>query len=80
MFGDYLDNLSVANKHENIAVMMDNCSVHKTPAMKMKMEELNIKFIWNVPYSPDLNPIEACFSKIKNYYKRQKLNKLMNEE
>ena len=80
MFGDYLDNLSVANKHENIAVMMDNCSVHKTEAMKMKMEELNIKFIWNVPYSPDLNPIEACFSKIKNYYKRQKLNKLMNEE
>jgi len=46
----------------------------------LKMEELEIKCIWSVPFQPDLNPTEACFSKIKNYYKRQKLNKVMNEE
>ena len=33
MFGDYLNNLSVANKHENIVILMDNCSIHKTPTM-----------------------------------------------
>ena len=49
MFGDYLDNLSVANKHEKIAIMMDNASLHKTPAMIMKMEELEIKCIFSVP-------------------------------
>jgi transposase len=80
MFGDYLDNLSTANKHGKIALLMDNASLHKTPAMMLKMEELEIKCIWSVPFQPDLNPTEACFSKIKNYYKRQKLNKVMNEE
>ena len=44
------------------------------------MDELDIRCIWNVPYQPDYNPTEACFSKIKNYYKRQKLNKLVNDE
>jgi len=33
-----------------------------------------------VPYQPDYNPCESCNSKIKNYYKRTKLNKLANEE
>lgn len=44
------------------------------------MDELGIPSIYNVPYQPDYNPTEACFSKIKNYYKRKKLNLLVNEE
>ena len=44
------------------------------------MAELEIAHIYNVPYQPDYNPTEACFSKIKNYYKRQKLNLLVNEK
>ena len=44
------------------------------------MAELEIEHIYNVPYQPIYNPTEACFSKIKNYYKRQKLNLLVNEK
>ena len=43
------------------------------------MSELGIEHIYNVPYQPDYNPTESCFSKVKNYYKRQKLNLLVNE-
>ena len=79
-FADYLDELYIANKHEKIAVLMDNFSAHKTNSILQKMDELEIRCIYNVPYQPDYNPTEACFSKIKNYYKRQKLKKLVNEE
>lgn len=80
MFSSFLDNLYVANKHRKIALFMDNASSHKTNMIKMKMSELEIEPIYSVPYQPDLNPTEACFSKIKNYYKRKKLNMLMNGE
>ena len=60
--------------------MMDNASNHKTEAVQLKMDELGIPSIFNVPYAPDLNPTEACFSKLKNFYKRNRLNKLVNEE
>ena len=80
-FVDYLDDLYIANKHDKIAVLMDNFSAHKTNLVLQKMDELEIRGIYNVPYQPDYNPTEACFSKIKNYYKRRKLNKLvMGEE
>ena len=69
----------VENKHLKIAILMDNFSAHKTTNVLQKMEELEIPSIYNVPYQPDLNPTEAIFSKIKNYYKRKKLNLLVNE-
>ena len=58
---------------------MDNLNVHKTNKAKKKMQELGIRYVYNVPYAPDFNPCESCFSKIKNYYKREKLNRLVND-
>ena len=79
-FEDYLDNLYIANKHDKLAIFMDNLSVHKTTSIKMKLHELGIEPIYNVPYHPDFNPVESCFSKIKNHYKRKKLHILVNDE
>ena len=79
-FSEYLDELYVQNKHEKIAVLMDNLRAHKTDAIIRQMDELGIKPIYNVPYQPDLNPTEACFSKIKNHYRRRKLNMLVNDD
>ena len=59
---------------------MDNFSAHKTNKIIQKLDELEIRVIYNVPYQPDYNPTEACFSKIKNHYKRKKLNLLVKEE
>ena len=33
-----------------------------------------------MPYQPDFNPTESCLSKIKGYYKREKLKLLVNNE
>ena len=40
MFADYLDNLYVPNKHNKLALFMDNVSSHKTHTIKMKLKEL----------------------------------------
>jgi len=40
---------------------MDNLAAHKTAAVKDKMKELGITWIFNVPYSPQFNPIELPF-------------------
>jgi transposase len=35
------------------------------------MKQNNIIPIYNVPYSPETNPIETIFSKVKHIYRRQ---------
>ena len=35
--------------------------------------------IWNVSYSPEFNPIEAVFSKVKREFNSQRLNNLVNK-
>ena len=57
---------------------MDNLSVHKSKDVVETMNQLNIKPLYNVPYAPDFNPCESCISVLKNYYKRKKLNLLVN--
>ena len=68
------------NKHESVAIFLDNMRVHTSPEVLMKMDELQFEKVFNVPYQPDFNPAESCLSKVKNHYKREKLNKLVNEE
>jgi len=35
---------------------------------------------WNVSYSPEFNPIEAVFSKVKREFNSQRLNNLVNKK
>jgi len=42
------------------------------------MDELNIKPIFNVGYSPEFNPIERVFSKIKRRFNAKRLADLVN--
>ena len=41
---------------------------------------LDILPIFNLPYSPEYNPIESVFSQVKRIYKRERLQKLANWE
>ena len=41
-------------------------------------DELDIIPIWNVPYKPEFQPIEMCFSQVKHIYRKNKLNAFMN--
>ena len=44
---------------------MDNAGIHKKPCVKEWWPKLNMEPIWNIGYSPEFQPIEAVFSKVK---------------
>lgn len=46
-------------------VVMDNLSSHKGPTVRELIESAGATVLYLPPYSPDLNPIELAFSKIK---------------
>ena len=46
-------------------VVMDNLSAHKVDGVRALIETVGAKLLYLPPYSPDLNPIEKAWSKIK---------------
>ena len=46
-------------------VVMDNLSAHKGERIRELIEGKNCELVYLPPYSPDLNPIEQAFSKLK---------------
>lgn len=53
-------------------VIMDNLGAHKVKGVRETIEARGAKVIYLPPYSPDLNPIEKCWSKIKTYLRAAK--------
>jgi transposase len=46
-------------------VIMDNLGSHKGAAVRAAIEDVGAKLLFLPPYSPDLNPIEQVFAKLK---------------
>ena len=46
-------------------VVLDNLSSHKRPRTRQLIESAGAQLLFLPPYSPDLNPIELVFSKLK---------------
>jgi transposase len=46
-------------------VVMDNLSSHKGPAVRRALEAVGARLLYLPPYSPDFNPIENAFAKLK---------------
>jgi transposase len=46
-------------------VVMDNLSSHKAAGVRQAIEQAGAQLLYLPPYSPDLNPIELAFSKLK---------------
>jgi transposase len=46
-------------------VVMDNLSSHKVPAVRRSLENAGAQLLYLPPYSPDLNPIEKAWAKLK---------------
>ena len=51
------------NKHS--VVVLDNCSVHHMEGVVAMIEEAGAIVHFLPPYSPDFNPIEETFAKVK---------------
>ena len=64
-FAGFCQQLLVPNLHSGDLVILDNLSCHKSAVAIATVENIGAKMIYLPPYSPDLNPIENIFSKLK---------------
>ena len=46
-------------------VVLDNLSAHKVPGIREAVEATGARLLYLPPYSPDFNPIEQLFAKLK---------------
>lgn len=53
-------------------VVMDNLPVHKATKVREAIASVGARVVFLSPYSPDFNPIENCWSKLKEYLRSQK--------
>jgi transposase len=75
-FGLYMKNILAPRLESGQIVLMDNLSVHKSKWVRDLIEEKGCQ-LWLLPsYSPDMNPIEEAFSKVKNLITKAKARTL----
>ena len=51
-------------------VVMDNLAAHKVSGIRQAIESCGAELFYLPPYSPDLNPIEFAFSKLKSLLRK----------
>ena len=78
-FCAHLSKLRTKAGRRPIALFMDNLWVHKNAQVRELMAKLDIRPIYNVAYSPEFNPIEAVFSKVKRQFSCQRLHNLVTK-
>jgi transposase len=61
----YVEQVLVPTLMPDDIVVMDNLSAHKVPGVRQAIETAGAKLFYLPPYSPDFNPIEQLFAKLK---------------
>jgi transposase len=67
VFEAYLEEVLYPTLERGQVVVMDNLSAHKGERVRELIEGRGCELIYLPPYSPDFNPIEQAFSKLKGY-------------
>ena len=67
VFETYLEDVLLPTLKRGQIVVMDNLSAHKGERVRELIEGKGCELIYLPPYSPDFNPIEQAFSKLKSY-------------
>ena len=65
MFTAYVEQQLVPTLQAGDVVVMDNLACHKGAKVREAIEGAGCRLCFLPPYSPDLNPIEKLFSKLK---------------
>jgi transposase len=65
IFGVYVERVLVPTLRRGDVVVMDNLTAHKRPQIKRLIEAVGATVLYLPPYSPDFNPIEMIWSKVK---------------
>lgn len=67
VFETYLEDVLCPTLERGQVVVMDNLSSHKGERVRELIEQKGCELVYLPPYSPDFNPIEQAFSKLKSY-------------
>jgi transposase len=70
VFEAYLQEVLVPSLSPGQVVVMDNLSAHKGGRVKEIIEGRAAELLYLPPYSPDFNPIEQAFSKVKGLLRK----------
>ncbi len=65
IFLAYLDQVLCPQLRPGDVVVMDNLSSHKADGVRHRIEKMGAEVLYLPPYSPDLNPIEKAWAKLK---------------
>ena len=71
-FREYVDRVLIPSLRKDDVVLMDNLSAHKAAGIAERIQAAGAELIYLPPYSPDLNPIEPCWSKVKEFLRSAK--------
>ena len=80
-FETYVEHILAPTLRPKEIVLMDNLSAHKGPKIRALIEARGARLEYLPPYSPDWNPIEECWSKVKTALRAAKartLDELVN--
>lgn len=70
MFLAYVERFLVPTLRSGDIVILDNLGSHKGKAVRHAIRAAGAKLIFLPPYSPDLNPIEQVFAKLKHWLRK----------
>lgn len=65
IFQAYVEQVLVPTLSPGDIVVLDNLPAHKVPGARKAIEQAGAQMMFLPPYSPDFNPIEMAFAKLK---------------
>ncbi len=69
-FDIYVETQLAPTLHQGDVVILDNLAAHKSERAAKALKARGAWFLFLPPYSPDLNPIEMAFSKLKAHLRK----------
>jgi transposase len=69
-FRAYVEQVLVPTLKAGDIVIMDNLGSHKSAAIRQAIRAAGARLFYLPPYSPDLNPIEQVFAKLKTLLRK----------
>lgn len=71
VFEGFLEHVVVPHLRAGHLVLLDHASFHHRVSREDMIEATGARLIFLPPYSPEFNPIEACWSKVKAWIRKQ---------
>ena len=72
VFETYVEHILVPELREGDIVVLDNLGAHRTPRVRELVEAAGARLWFTPPYSPEFNPIELAWAKLKRFLRLAK--------